>query len=302
MELVGIPHGELPKGLKVLRQKGLLDGLHALRHDGGDAVGQQRGCGHRRAHSRSRGRVLLGVRDHQNDGPKLRPVGFVGDLHRQRIAPRNLVVAAAFRGSGPPGHESAVEGPTGRSAALPGQRRELPGIGFRGVHQLRQCGHQCGVSGGARGQSGGGGKCVVAGNVDLEILPLGRVRRQELDAVHAGPEALARRSALLFGAVQPQAVALEALAGSGGGHGAEIGLVQSDGDRVVGGSVELGVGLAPVFDAGNVGGGRDGGHVDGGVFSFGCHCAVQFEMRILRITVGVCGEKMTITVRTRMKM
>mmetsp|Transcript_8015 Transcript_8015/g.18634 ORF Transcript_8015/g.18634 Transcript_8015/m.18634 type:complete len:326 (-) Transcript_8015:247-1224(-) len=209
MELVGISHGQLSKGLEVFCEEGFFDGYHALRNNLGDAMRQEGGGCDAGTHSCRRGGILFGIADHHDDGPEFRPVGFVGDLHGHRIAPGRLVVAAPLGGSRPPGDESTVERPAGRTTALSCDGSELALVGFLGVHEFRECGHQRGVSRGARSQSGGRGKGVVARDVDLQVFPLGRIRRQCFDAIDAGPETLALGGSFFFLTVQPQAVLLE---------------------------------------------------------------------------------------------
>jgi hypothetical protein len=65
-------------------------------------------------------------------------------------------------------------------------------------------------------------------------------------------------------AVEPEAILrLEACIGAGSGYGAQVVLVQSDGETVVGGEDERGVTLAPVLDHGDVDRRRAGRLVNG---------------------------------------
>ena len=73
-------HGEFPEGLEVLGQVGRLHRLQARLYHGCGSMLQQ-GAGETTGfHARGGGRVFLLVADHQDDGPHLSPVVFVGNL------------------------------------------------------------------------------------------------------------------------------------------------------------------------------------------------------------------------------
>mmetsp|Transcript_9726 Transcript_9726/g.20155 ORF Transcript_9726/g.20155 Transcript_9726/m.20155 type:complete len:249 (+) Transcript_9726:210-956(+) len=134
VELVGIPHGQLSKGGKILGQKSGFDGLHSVGNNRRNSVGKERRGSNAGAHSGCGGGVLLGVAHDHNDGTDFRPVGFIGNLDGHGIAPWSIVITTSLGGSRPPSDESSIQGSAGRSAALPGESCELSFIGFLGVH------------------------------------------------------------------------------------------------------------------------------------------------------------------------
>mmetsp|Transcript_108614 Transcript_108614/g.162471 ORF Transcript_108614/g.162471 Transcript_108614/m.162471 type:complete len:286 (+) Transcript_108614:414-1271(+) len=260
MKLIGIRHGQFSKFLKVFSQKGLFNFLHTLGHDGVDAMLQQSGGCHTGGHPRRRRRVLLGVANDQDQSPQFRPVIFRGNLFGKGILP--IVRGVSL----PPGHKASIQGTTGRSTPLPGNGRQLSLIRLLGSKQLGQRRHQGRITRRTRRQTGRRRKRIVRTDVNLVVGPF-RVA-QRLDAVDAGAEAFARRRGFVFDAIQPQSILFKTLGSRGGGDGTEIGLIQRHADGGVGRRVPFRVGLAPVFDASDVGGGGYRGQVDLVVFSF----------------------------------
>jgi len=231
-------------------------------------VGQQLGGGDRVGHARRGGRVLLSVGNDEDNCADLWPVRLRSDLLGDGVGPVFLLAPHA------PCDESTIEGAAGRAGSLPGNGGQLPRIRLLCVEELGESSDEGGVSGRRAGKPRRGGEGVVAGDMNLHAGPLvpfhdyssGRgiypILREAADPVDAGAKALRRRGALLLGAVEPEPIGLERLGRRRSGDSAQVGLVEGDRDGAIDRGIVLDRGLAPVFDASNVGRGRDCLHED----------------------------------------
>lgn len=245
VERVGVAHGDLGESSKVLGGNGLFHLGHVVRDHSADAFLEEARRGDGLLHARRGRDALLGRRHDQNNSAHLGPGGRGCDLLSQRVGAVLLLAHA-------PGDVAAKDTAACRARALAGNQGQLG----RRVGQLVQVGngaHEGSEAGSRRGEAGGGGEVVLGDDAQGQAGELGERRVGGLK----GRAALAQGTEAGLGsgardvrglAVEEEAVALALESSRAGGRGqsAEVGLGEGDGERRVGGEVELGVTLAPV--------------------------------------------------------
>lgn len=132
MELVGIGHGDLREGVKVPREDGFGDAVHAFWDDVLDAVLEERGGLDGALHATRGARAFLVIGNDTDEGLHLGPVLPGCDLYGERIV-------SGWIGAHLPGDEASEKRSACGPGALSGDEGKDGGGDGEGVQMGERC-------------------------------------------------------------------------------------------------------------------------------------------------------------------
>lgn len=164
VELVGVLHGDLRKGVEVAGADRIRNLRHAAGHGLLDAVLEELGGLNGALHARGRRRRLLHIGDNADERVDVRPVRLRRDLDRERVGAVCLDTLL-------PGDVAAEEGAARRARALTRNDGEVGGVGGELV-ESGQGGNKGRETSRGRRKTSCGREVVLRGDMDLEARDL----------------------------------------------------------------------------------------------------------------------------------